>query len=66
MSEDDGLSPWIRSVVKKFFILKQLKGAFTAESYDRLTEDELEILEIVIQEMSLNEGNEATNEIFGA
>lgn len=53
-------------MVKKFFILKQLKGAFTAESYDRLTEDELEILEIVIQEMSLNEGNEATNEIFGA
>ena len=65
LNEDDGLSPWIRSVVKKFFILKQFKGALTAESYDRMTEDELAIAEIIVQEMGSNEGSETTEQIFG-
>ena len=65
LNEDDGLSPWIRCVVKKYYILKQFKGAITAESYNKLTEDELEILEIVIQEMSSNDSSETTEQIFG-
>ena len=64
LNEDDGLTPWIRAVIKKFFILKQFKGAITAESYDKITEDELAILEIVVQETSSN-NEETTEQIFG-
>ena len=63
--EDDGLTPWVRVIVKKFFILKQFKGALTAEDYDNLTEDEHEILEIMVQEMGSSDEEESVSTIFG-
>ena len=64
LNEDDGLSPWIRVIIKKYFILKQFRGALSAESFDRITEDEYAILEIIIQEMG--KSDDSGNEIFGA
>ena len=52
LHEDDGLSPWMRMIAKKYFILRQLRGALSAESFDALTEDEYSIVELIVQEMS--------------
>lgn len=64
LNEDDGLTPWMRVIIKKYFILKQFRGALSAESFDRITEDEYAILEIIIQEMG--KSDDSGNEIFGA
>ena len=63
LHEDDGLTPWMRAVVKKYFILKQFRGALSAESFDRITEDEYAMLEIIVQEMGKSE--DSSNETFG-
>ena len=64
LNEDDGLTPWMRVIIKKYFILKQFRGALSAESFDRIAEDEYAILEIIIQEMG--KSDDSGNEIFGA
>lgn len=63
LNEEDGLTPWMRAVIKKYFILKQFRGALSAESFDRIDEDEYAILEIIMQEMGSQD--DTTNEIFG-